>query len=133
MRHALNCISWTAAMVAALLTAVMGSWQDISVPNLALRCLVAGLVILAFLRGGGELVWRAVLRSLAEHQVRQDEERRVSRRRRSEEREARMTEMNDSARDSSGAAQGQEAGFSRRDQRDEAVPGEKASTDRMAA
>ncbi len=133
MRHALNCVSWTAALAAALVTAVMGSWHGISVPLLAARCLLAGLLVLVFLRGVGELAWRTVLRSLAEYQLRQEEERRERRRREKQEQLARLADSDDPALESPRAGQGREDRFTKDGKTGEAGLGKAASTDRNAA
>ncbi len=133
MRHVLNCLSWTAALAAALLTAVIGSWHEISMPALTVRCLVAGLLVLVFLRGGGELAYRAMLRSLAEHQIRQDEERRERRNRQRKEKLARQADEMDSAMETPGVGQGQEARFTNDERTSEADSNESTSMDRKAA
>ena len=69
-------VTWLATLLgvgAALMTGMIGAWQALPLLTLALRCLVAGVLVFAFVRAGGDLAGRALLRGLAEHAVQQEE------------------------------------------------------------
>ena len=71
-------VRWLAtlsAVGAALMTGMIGAWQALPLLTLGLRCLVAGILVFAFVRFGGDLAGRALLRSVAEHESRQNESR----------------------------------------------------------
>ena len=69
MNQLVNAVALVLAVTSALLTALAGAWHDLPVLTLALRCLVAAVLVFGFVRACGELVGRALLRGLAEHQV----------------------------------------------------------------
>jgi hypothetical protein len=69
MNGFLNALAVIAAAAAALVTALAGAWRDLPVVTLSMRCLVVAILVFGFLRAGGELAGRSLLRGLAERQV----------------------------------------------------------------
>lgn len=74
MQSYVNRLAVTGAVGGALLAAILGTLQEVSVPSLILRSAVAAAVIYGFVRFGGELAGKALLRGLAEHQLKREEE-----------------------------------------------------------
>jgi len=75
MAHWIKGIAVVLSLAAALLTALAGSWRNLPVLTLALRCLIAAALVFAFVRTAGELAGKAVLRGLAEHEVTKEQPR----------------------------------------------------------
>lgn len=71
----LSRLASMAGLGAALFAAALGAWQDLPVLPLVLRCAVAGGLVYAFARVAGGVVAKTLLRGLAEHQLKQEEER----------------------------------------------------------
>jgi hypothetical protein len=74
MNHFVNKLALSSALVAALLTGLYGAWTELPVLSLGLRAAVCAAVVYGFLRLGGELAGKSILRGLAEHQVRSEEQ-----------------------------------------------------------
>ena len=75
MSQFVQTLSVVASLAAALLTAMFGAFEEMSVLTILLRAVVVGGLVFAFLRFGGDLAGRSVLRGLAEHQVSQEQSR----------------------------------------------------------
>ncbi len=75
MSHFVQSFAVVASLFAALLTAMFGAYAEMSVVTILLRAVVVGGLLFAFLRLGGDLAGRSVLRGLAEHSVRKEESR----------------------------------------------------------
>jgi hypothetical protein len=69
MHALLHRTSAVAALGAALVAVLAGSWREVSLPELAIRAIVSAAVVFAFVRGAGELAARSILRGLAESEV----------------------------------------------------------------
>ena len=73
MKHWVYWLATVLAVGAALMTAMIGAWRTLPVVSLGLRCLVAALLVFAFVRAGGELAGKSLLQGLAEHELKQEE------------------------------------------------------------
>ncbi len=73
MAHYLNSIAVVLALGAAIVATLIGTWQEMPLPGLVLRCAVSAAVVYGFARFAGEMGSRAVLRGLAEHAVDQEQ------------------------------------------------------------
>jgi hypothetical protein len=69
MNRLVETIAVVMALGAALLAAALGAWQDLPILILAVRALVAAVVVFAFVRVGGEMAVRTLLRSVAEEEL----------------------------------------------------------------
>ena len=69
MSQLVETIAAILALGAALLAAALGALQDLPIPLLAARAVIAGLVVFLFVRLGGDLALRTILRSLAEDEL----------------------------------------------------------------
>jgi hypothetical protein len=78
MNHFVKTLALVSSLAAALLAAIYGAWKEMPVVTLVLRSAVSAAVVYAFLRLGGELAGKSILRGLAEHQMRRDEARKES-------------------------------------------------------
>jgi hypothetical protein len=74
-----NRLATILGLGAALLAGALGVWQNLSFFTLILRCLVAGALVFAFVRLGGDLAGRSLLRGVAEDEVRKEEQTRSER------------------------------------------------------
>jgi hypothetical protein len=81
MNHWVNWLATVLAAGAALMTGMIGAWHTLPVLTLGLRCLVAGILVFAFVRAGGEFAGRALLEGLAEHELRHEKRERERRER----------------------------------------------------
>ena len=73
MNHWVNWLATLLAVGAALMTGMIGAWQALPLVTLGLRCLVAAVLVFAFVRAGGDLAGKSLLRGLAEHEAKQEE------------------------------------------------------------
>jgi len=73
MNHLLERLALVAAAGAALAAALAGAWREIPVLPLALRAAVSGLTVYVFVRVGGGLAGRSLLRGLVEDEIERQE------------------------------------------------------------
>ncbi len=73
MEQVIERLATALALGTALLVGLAGAMQELSPLVLALRSVVAAVVVFGFVRVGGDLIGKSLLRGLAEHELKRAE------------------------------------------------------------